>query len=222
MNRLDLLKKLNFGVQVAEEEANELASYFVQTNQWAKMEAGEIDIVRGEEGAGKSAIYALLMQKTDEFFDRGILLVAAENPRGATVFKDLATDPPASEAEFVVLWKLYMLTIIAHRARDFGINDENIARVYVAPAPADATRNTCAYHYPYARFSTFQLRPVRRPSPGGYDGHGVEGVSHIKGSRNRRKYSWSYGANHRRSPCGRKQSAFCWQRAPSLPCFTMV
>ena len=93
MNRLDLLKKLNFGVQVAEEEANELASYFVQTNQWAKMEAGEIDIVRGEEGAGKSAIYALLMQKTDEFFDRGILLVAAENPRGATVFKDLATDP---------------------------------------------------------------------------------------------------------------------------------
>ena len=34
MKRLDLLKQMSFGVQVAEEEVNELASYFVGTNQW--------------------------------------------------------------------------------------------------------------------------------------------------------------------------------------------
>ncbi len=59
MSRLELLKQLDFGAQVAEEELNELASYFVETNQWSRMEKGEIDIVRGEKGAGKSAIYSL-------------------------------------------------------------------------------------------------------------------------------------------------------------------
>src|SRR5229473_8556565 len=100
MKRLDLLKKMSFGVQVAEDEVNELASYFVETNQWAKIAKGDIDIVRGEKGAGKSAIYSLLMTKAGEFFDNGILLVAAENPRGATVFKDLVADPPTTEVEF--------------------------------------------------------------------------------------------------------------------------
>jgi hypothetical protein len=32
MKRLELLKQMTFGVQVAEDEVNELASYFVETN----------------------------------------------------------------------------------------------------------------------------------------------------------------------------------------------
>jgi hypothetical protein len=55
MKCVDLLKKMSFGVEVAEEEVNELASYFVETNQWSQMANGEIDIVRGEKGSGKSA-----------------------------------------------------------------------------------------------------------------------------------------------------------------------
>jgi hypothetical protein len=97
VKRIDLLKRMSFGMQVAEDEVNELASYFVETNQWGRIAKGEIDIVRGEKGSGKSAIYSLLMTKTGDFFDQGILLVAAENPRGATVFKDLVTDPPTTE-----------------------------------------------------------------------------------------------------------------------------
>ena len=106
MKRLDLLKQMSFGVQIAEDEVAALASYFVETNQWARIAKGEIDIIRGEKGAGKSAIYSLLMTKAGEFFDNGILLVAAENPRGATVFKDLVADPPTTENEFIALWKL--------------------------------------------------------------------------------------------------------------------
>ena len=73
---------MSFGVQVAEDEVNELASYFVETNQWGRIAKGEIDIVRGEKGSGKSAIYSLLMTRQGDFFDQRILLVAAENPRG--------------------------------------------------------------------------------------------------------------------------------------------
>ena len=132
MQRLDLLKQMSFGSQIAEDEVNALASYFVETNQWQKIANGEIDIVRGEKGAGKSAIYALLTTRVDDFFDRGILLVAAENPRGATVFKDLVSDPPTSEQEFVVLWKLYVLTIIAQQMREFDIRGTVAEKLYRA------------------------------------------------------------------------------------------
>jgi hypothetical protein len=128
----DLLKKLSFGVQVAEDEVNEIASYFVETNQWARVAKGDIDIIRGEKGAGKSAIYSLLMTKTGTFFDQGILLVAAENPRGGTVFKDLVANPPTSENEFIVLWKLYVLTIVAQQLREYDIRGAKAEKLYAA------------------------------------------------------------------------------------------
>ena len=132
MDKLALLTQVSFGARVAEEETGELASYFVETDQWNRIARGEIDVVRGDKGAGKSAIYSLLMSKADEFFDKNILLVAAEKPRGTPVFKDLVADPPTSEVEFVALWKLYILTLIAERMRDFGIGTANASKVYLA------------------------------------------------------------------------------------------
>lgn len=129
MNRLELLKGLSFGSQVAEEEVNQLQDYFVQTDQWNRIARGDVDIVRGEKGAGKSAIYLLLDKGRDEMFDRNVLQVSGENPRGTTVFKDLLSDPPTSEAEFVVLWKLYILTIVTHRLREYGITGGRMSAV---------------------------------------------------------------------------------------------
>src|SRR6266404_2938060 len=130
MKRLDLLKEMSFGVQVAEDEVNELASYFVETNQWARIAKGDIDIVRGEKGSGKSAIYSLLMTRMGSFFDQDILLVAAENPRGATVFKDLVADPPTTENEFITLWKLYALAIVAQQLREYDVRGAKVEKVY--------------------------------------------------------------------------------------------
>jgi len=127
MDQLALLKQVSFGARVAEEETNELASYFVETDQWNRIARGEIDVIRGDKGAGKSAIYSLLMNKADEFFDKNILLAAAEKPRGTPVFKDLVADPPTSEVEFVALWKLYILTLIAESMRDFGVGADTAA-----------------------------------------------------------------------------------------------
>jgi hypothetical protein len=72
------------------------------------------------------------MTKTGDFFDRGILLVAAENPRGATVFKDLVADPPTTETEFIALWKLYAMTIIAQQLREYDVRGDKANRVYRA------------------------------------------------------------------------------------------
>lgn len=132
MDRLALLRQLSFGSQVAEDEVASLQEYFVQTEQWGRISRGDIDIVRGEKGAGKSALYLLLNKNRDELFDRNILLVSGENPRGTTVFKDLIDDPPTVEREFIVLWKLYLLTITCHEARDLGVRDGDINSVYLA------------------------------------------------------------------------------------------
>ncbi len=121
MDKLSLLKKISFGARVAEEETGDLSSYFVETDQWERINRGEVDIVRGDKGSGKSAIYSLLIARTDSLFDRHILLAPAEKPRGATVFRDLEVEPPASEIEFVNLWKLYILSLVGQKLREFGI-----------------------------------------------------------------------------------------------------
>lgn len=130
MDRLQILRQVTFGSQVAEEEVRNLQDYFVQTDQWDKIFRGDVDIIRGEKGSGKSAIYLLLGKNKEDLFDRGIVTVNGENPRGTTVFKDLVAAPPTSEQEFVLLWKIYLLVIVCHELRSLGVNDGEIKGVY--------------------------------------------------------------------------------------------
>ena len=55
----EVLEKVSFGKRIAEEEVDDLASYFVETNQWRQIFSGENDVVFGDKGGGKSAIYSL-------------------------------------------------------------------------------------------------------------------------------------------------------------------
>jgi len=125
MTRLELLKNLSFGARVAEEETA-IAKYFVETDQWDRIFRGDVDIVRGDKGAGKSAIYSLLATKAQNLLDRGILLVTAERPRGATVFRDLVAEPPTSENELIGLWKLYIVTLVAQKIKERGIDAKKL------------------------------------------------------------------------------------------------
>lgn len=119
MSKRDLLRSITFGHRVAEEETDVLSTYFVETDSWDRLLRGNIDVVYGAKGAGKSALYALLLSRTNELFDRNVLLVPAENPRGAPAFRDLLTDPPASEREFIGLWKLYFASLLHGMLREY-------------------------------------------------------------------------------------------------------
>jgi hypothetical protein len=122
--KLQLLKTISFGARVAEDEAAVLEFYFVETAQWEKIYRGDVDIVYGPKGAGKSALYSLLLARQDALFDRNVILVAGENPRGAPAFRDLNDDPPSSETEFVLMWKLYFLVLIADAFATYGITND--------------------------------------------------------------------------------------------------
>jgi hypothetical protein len=112
MDKHTILSSTTFGRRVAEEEIEQLASYFVETDHWRRLFSGDIDVVYGAKGSGKSALYSLLLSKTSELKANAILPVAAENPRGAPAFKDLLLDPPATEREFISLWKLYFAALL--------------------------------------------------------------------------------------------------------------
>jgi len=129
MTKQEILQTSNFGHRVAEEESKELEKYFVATDQWQRTFAGEVDIIYGAKGAGKSALYSLLIQRASELLDRGIIIVSAEQPRGAPVFRDLRQDPPTSEREFTGLWKLYFLSLLGATLKEYYAKDDNARRV---------------------------------------------------------------------------------------------
>jgi hypothetical protein len=140
--RLEVLQELSFGHRIAEDEAKNLAKYFVETEQWRTIFTGKSDIVFGAKGAGKSAIYSLLHEKDSDLFARNIILTSAEEPRGDTVFSDLVNDPPTSEIAFVNLWKLYLLSLVGRTLQEFAANIPEATAVINALTEAGLIRTT--------------------------------------------------------------------------------
>ena len=64
--RARILSKASFGNRIAEEEIDHLQSYFVETEQWRKVLSGDVDIVFGAKGSGKSALYSLLVAQKEQ------------------------------------------------------------------------------------------------------------------------------------------------------------
>lgn len=111
---LAIVKKINFGSYVAEEERKNLKKYFYETENWRKILKGEIDIVYGTKGSGKSALYILVKDHQDQLKNDDVGLIFAEKLRGSPIFKNVQSTPPSSEGEMIILWKLYFLTIIGN------------------------------------------------------------------------------------------------------------
>lgn len=130
MSKKKTLADVNFGRQIAEEEGDTLSAYFVETDNWRRIFAGDIDIIYGPKGSGKSALYSLLIARTDQLFDQNVILLPAENLRGTPAFRDLATDPPSSEREFVSLWKLYFLSLLVGTFEEYGFSGEKAKHLH--------------------------------------------------------------------------------------------
>jgi hypothetical protein len=129
MKKHDVLAATTFGHRIAEEEAEALVAYFVETEHWRKVMNGEVDVVYGPKGSGKSALYSLLRSKRDDLSAQGIIAVSGEKIRGTPVFETLVTDPPASEEQFKGLWKFYFLSLIGSAFKELKIQNEYSTRL---------------------------------------------------------------------------------------------
>jgi hypothetical protein len=134
---LELLKNTNFGKRTAEEEREQLHTYFVETEYWRSVFGGEIDVIYGAKGSGKSAIYSLIAQNTDALRERGIIFTEGENPQGATAFQILTEDDPVTEFQYNTLWKLYFCCLAANEMRAHQIENANASRVIDALSDAN-------------------------------------------------------------------------------------
>lgn len=134
-----VIEDVTFGGRTAEEESQQLARYFVETEQWRTVWQDEVDIVFAPKGGGKSAIYSMLVSREGELFDRNVVLVPGENPTGATAFESIQIEPPTSETEFVRIWRLYFLVLIVEELERYDVHAEKLRLIRKALATIGLT-----------------------------------------------------------------------------------
>ena len=106
----EALQSLNLGKSVAEFD-DALERYFIETNAFRELVQDRIDIVAGDKGTGKTAIYRILQKKHATLPEmRGVEVIAAFNPSGSPIFQQLTTRDVLSEADYNHLWKAYLVS----------------------------------------------------------------------------------------------------------------
>jgi hypothetical protein len=107
----DILQKLSIGSSVAEHD-QALERYFVETATFQALVKGEVDIVAGDKGTGKTALYRILQDRYTQLPElRDVEVLAAFNPAGNPVFQKLAEGDTMQEGDYVAIWKAYVLAL---------------------------------------------------------------------------------------------------------------
>jgi hypothetical protein len=110
----NLIRNLDLGKSVAEfDEA--LETYFIETTAFRELINDKIDIIAGDKGTGKTAIYRILHKKytTLPTLD-ATEVIAAFNPIGNPVFQKLGEHAVQEEGEYIRMWKLYFLSLVGN------------------------------------------------------------------------------------------------------------
>lgn len=108
------LQDLDFGNSVAEFD-KQLEKYFVETQPFLDLIGGRRDIIAGDKGTGKTAIFKVLHQRYSEIpYLKNIIVVPAFNLSGDSVFQAFSENKSLDEAEYRKFWKAYILSVIGN------------------------------------------------------------------------------------------------------------
>jgi hypothetical protein len=104
----------DLGNSVAEHD-EALERYFVETEVFRSLVRGDADIVAGDKGTGKTALYRILKKRAGEIDElRGVELVPGFNPVGNPVFQRLAEGVVLEEGQYASIWKAYLLSLVGN------------------------------------------------------------------------------------------------------------
>jgi hypothetical protein len=110
----DALRKLDLGSSVAEFD-QQLETYFVETQSFLDLIENRRDIIAGDKGTGKTAIFKILHRRyTSLPALRNTIVVPAFNPSGNPIFQALAEKEAMEEPEYNRFWKAYILSIVGN------------------------------------------------------------------------------------------------------------
>jgi len=110
MRRKEALQQLNLGQSVAEFE-DDLSKYFVETETFRALIQGRVDIIAGDKGTGKSALFRILGERYANVPELSrVEVVPAFNASGDPVFRQLAEGGTLTEPQYRTVWKAYVLS----------------------------------------------------------------------------------------------------------------
>lgn len=127
MDGKELAQMISLGASVAEFD-QDLEKYFVETDTFATVIADGGDIISGDKGTGKTAIYRILKKSYRSYPELdSVEIVDAFNPQGDPVFQRLTYGPNLSEDQYRTFWKAYLLSLVGNwilDVYDASFNDE--------------------------------------------------------------------------------------------------
>lgn len=110
----EVLRQLNLGNSVAEFDT-ELENYFVETETFRLLIKDEGDIIAGDKGTGKTALYRILIHRYQKIpsLDK-VEVVPAFNTTGSPIFQRLTEGAAYTEGQYRTIWKTYILSLAGH------------------------------------------------------------------------------------------------------------
>lgn len=121
----DVLRALDLGSSVAEFDGS-LEKYFVENEAFHALVNGKVDIVAGDKGTGKTALYKILQKRYGVLPElKGIEVIAGFNPAGSPIFQRLVREDVLSEGQYASVWKVYVLSLVGNWALEIVGEDHS-------------------------------------------------------------------------------------------------
>lgn len=105
---------LDLGSSVAEfDEA--LEKYFVETPTMRMLVEDKVDIIAGDKGTGKTALFRILSKRFGAIPElKQVEVLAGFNPIGNPVFQRLTEGNVLEEGQYMTVWKAYILALVGN------------------------------------------------------------------------------------------------------------
>ncbi|MDY1015610.1 hypothetical protein SOM59_00775 [Pseudomonas coleopterorum] len=120
----EVLTSLDVGNSVAEFDQS-LEKYFVENEAFHALVNDRADIIAGDKGTGKTAVYKILQKRYAILPElKGIEVIAGFNPSGNPIFQKLVQQEPLSEGQYASVWKTYFLSLIGNWLLEIADEDK--------------------------------------------------------------------------------------------------
>jgi hypothetical protein len=117
---MDVLRSLDLGSSVAEFDKS-LEKYFVENEAFHALVTDRADVVAGDKGTGKTAVYRVLQKRYGSIPElKGVEVIAGFNPAGSPIFQRLVPQGVLSEGQYASVWKAYVLSLVGNWALEIA------------------------------------------------------------------------------------------------------
>lgn len=130
MNVSALVESLDFGISAAEHD-QDLANYFLETPVFLQVIKQKADIIVGDKGTGKSAIYRMLKDNSRNYPQlSNATIVDGFNPSGQSIFRRFSSKYILQEEDYMNLWKYYIFALVGKRVHDdFSAGEAELSEI---------------------------------------------------------------------------------------------